>query len=113
MAAKANAKFDNVVAYNVVKLDVKLSEKFTIEIVDQPDPVDWYAMADEVLAITQEGNLAQVEATGVGATKIRLYNSAEQKVLEIAIEVFEAMPDPAVDLGLKAGDPEPKRNKNR
>lgn len=113
MATTANITFANAKVYDVKKLDVKLGDKFAIELIDAPTPVDWYSKADQVLDIEQDEATALVEATAVGSTKIRIYNSAEQKILEISIEVMEAIQGPAVDLGLKAGEPEPKKNKNR
>ena len=113
MATTANATFANAKVYIVNKLDVKLGEKFGVELIDAPTPTDWFSKADEVLAIKQEGDNALIEATAVGSTKIRIYDSAEHKVLELSIEVFESIEPPAVDLGLKAGEPEPKKNKTR
>jgi hypothetical protein len=112
MATSANATFSKVKSYNVAKFDVEVGQKFTVELIDAPTPVDWFSKADEVLAIKQDGAKAEIEATAVGATQIRIYNSAEQKILELSIEVFETL-EPAADLGLKVGEPETKKKTTR
>jgi len=109
--ASANVKFSNAQVYDVVKFDVKLGEVFGVSLMDSP-PVakEWYSKADAVLDITQseDGNSARIEATGVGETKIKIFDEAETKVMELFINVLEEIPAPASDLGLKVGIPEPK-----
>ena len=106
-----NVKFSNAQVYDVVKFDVKLGEVFGVDLVDHPPTVmDWYSKADDVLDITQteDGTAARVEATGIGETKIRIYDQADAKVMELFINVLEEIPAPAASLGLKVGQPEPK-----
>jgi hypothetical protein len=109
--ATTNVTFNNAIVYDVKKFDVKLGEIFGLELMGQDSPTDWYAKADEVLEIRQEGNAAQVEATGVGTTSIRMYTQQDQKVMEVMIEVLEEIQGPVTDLGLKAGQPEPKKSR--
>jgi hypothetical protein len=106
----ANARFSSNVSYNIVKLDIKLSEKFEIELIDQPTPTEWYSKADEVLNIKQneQGNLAQIEATAVGSTKIKIYNDSDAVVMVLEIEILDKIESPATDLGLEVGEPEQK-----
>jgi hypothetical protein len=108
--ATANARFSSNVSYNIVKLDVKLAEKFEIEIVDQPTPTEWYAKADEVLLIKQndDGSLAQIEATAVGLSKIKIYNDSDAVIMILEIDVLEKIESPAADLNPTPGQPEPK-----
>jgi hypothetical protein len=110
----ANVKFSNAVVYSVVKFDVKLDEEFGVELQDAPPgPIEWYAKADAVLDITQseDGTSAKIKATGVGETKIKIFETTspiELKILELYINVVEEIPESAVDLGLEVGQPEPK-----
>jgi hypothetical protein len=108
--ATANARFSSNVSYNIVKLDVKLAEKFEIEIIDQPTPTEWYAKADEVLLIKQneDGSLAKIEATAVGLSKIKIYNDSDAVIMVLEIDVLEKIESPATALNPEAGQPEPK-----
>ena len=108
--ATANARFSSNVSYDIVKLDVKLAEKFEIELVDQPGPTEWYAKADEVLNIKQNdnGNMAQVEATAVGFSKIRIFDENDTMIMELEIDVLDKIESPATKLNPEAGEPEAK-----
>jgi hypothetical protein len=113
--ATANARFNSNVSYDIVKLDVKLTEEFEIELIDQPTPTEWYSKADEVLEIKQneQGNLAKIKATAVGPSKIRIFDDSDTMILELTIEVLDKIESPATDLGLEVGQPEPKTESRR
>ena len=71
---KANIIFDNVKAYDIIKIDVLLGQSFKIELVDVDDVVRWFSDNDPVLALTVDstGYLADISATKVGITEIQL-----------------------------------------
>lgn len=106
--ATANVRFENVVVYNILKLDVKLGTKFQIELIDQPGETDWFSNADEVLEIRQVGNLADVIATAAGTCKIKIEDLAGKLILMLTITVVDAIPLTAAKLDPKAGTPEQK-----
>ncbi len=99
---EANIIFENVKAYNVVKFDVKLNEKFKIELVNG-ESVRWFADNDSVLHIKVEpdGQSAIVEATGKGVSEIQLQkDGAVVKTLQA--EVYDII---ATSLNLKSSAP--------
>lgn len=103
---KANIIFDNVKAYDIIKIDVLLGQSFKIELVDVDDVVRWFSDNDPVLALTVDstGYLADISATKVGITEIQLQiNKIINKTL--FIEVYDKQ---SVDLGLTASSPELK-----
>ena len=81
---EANIIFENVKAYDVIKFDVKLLEKFTIELVNGEESIRWFSDNDSVLHITvsPDGKSAFVEATGKGVCDIQLqHNNSTIKLL--------------------------------
>lgn len=100
---EANIIFENVKAYNVVKFDVKLSEKFKIELVNVADAIRWFSDNDSVLHIKVEpdGKSASVEATGKGVSEIQLQN-AGAVVKTLQVEVYDVI---ATTLNLKSQPP--------
>lgn len=100
---EANIIFENVKAYNVVKFDVKLLEKFKIELVNIADTIRWFSDNDSVLHIKVEpdGQSATVEATGKGMCEIQL-QSAGVVVKTLQVEVYDII---ATTLNLKTQTP--------
>jgi hypothetical protein len=96
-----NAIFENVKAYDVNKLDVKLGESFRIELVDNLDLTRWFADNDKVLDITAEENGAgaSIKTTAVGKSEIQLQKDGKT-VETIYIEVYDKIAvtlNPVVD----------------
>ncbi len=103
MGISANIIFENVKAYNVKKFDVKFGETFSIELIDSPGFVRWFADQDSVLDINvdESGNLATVKATGVGVSEIQL--QSDKIVAEtLYVEVYDNI---AVNLNVSAKKP--------
>ena len=100
---EANIIFENVKAYNVVKFDVKLLEKFKIELVNIAETIRWFSDNDSVLHIKVEpdGQSATVEATGKGMCEIQL-QSAGVVVKTLQVEVYDII---ATTLNLKTQTP--------
>ena len=100
---EANIIFENVKAYNVVKFDVKLSEKFKIELVNVADNIRWFSDNDSVLHIKVEpnGESASMEATGKGVSEIQL-QSGGAVIKTLQIEVYDVI---ATTLNLKSQPP--------
>lgn len=100
---EANIIFENVKAYNVVKFDVKLLEKFKVELVNVAEPIRWFSDNDSVLHIKVEpdGESAIFEATGKGVSEIQL-QSAGIVVKTLQVEVYDVI---ATSLNLKSQTP--------
>jgi hypothetical protein len=100
-----NVIFDNVKVYDVQsRLDVVVGTVFSIEILDQPTPLEVYTNNDPVLTIDQ--NL-EVSAATVGESKIRFMDGF-QVVKDLHIVVAPSVGSEAVALGLTFGAPVPK-----
>lgn len=101
---KANIILDNVRVYNVEKWDILLGQKFAIDMVDAPEGIRWFSDNDSVLDISVDGNVAKVDAKGVGASEIQIqFNGSIAKTMYV--EVFDNI---AVSLNAKASAPELK-----
>ena len=100
---EANLIFPNVRAYNVVKFDVRLGEKFAIELVNVDRTMRWFSDNDQVLSIAVEdgGETAQITATAKGRCDIQLQSNGEI-VMTLQAEVYDNV---ATALNPLAGDP--------
>lgn len=85
---KANLILDNVKAYNIEKFDIKLNEICKVELVENSQPVRWFADSDQVLSIEVSGNEAIIKATNVGVCEIQL-QSNDTTVKKLFIEVYD------------------------
>lgn len=90
---EVNIIFDNVKAYSVTKFDVKLTEKFDIELVDTDESaiLKWFANNDDMLAIkvSPDGYSAKLEATGKGNSEIQIQNAQNQILKTIFVNVYD------------------------
>lgn len=108
-----DAFFDNSAVYNVFyKIDVTVGQKFTL-VMDNPSEMeDVYVNNDKVLSHEHNGTDINIEALSVGVSKVRIMKVAVEGqnpiVRELLINVLNQISRPASDLGLTAGQPEPK-----
>ena len=100
---EANIIFENVKSYNVIKFDVKLGEKFKVELIDTPGLIRWFSDNDPVLHIEvgEDGSYAQFESTAKGKCEIQLQSSGSV-VKTLEIEVYDVI---AVSLNPTAQKP--------
>lgn len=108
--ALVDARFDNVKAYGIVKLDVLIGENFHLTLTPdkEGDICKWLFYNDPILDTRVKGNDAAVKAAEEGESEIWIFDSTNTKIMTLFINVWKEIPAPAVDLGLKAGKPEPK-----
>lgn len=105
---QVDISFGNARVYNIEKVDVRKGEAFTIH-TDAPSDSRWFADNDPVLSVVVSGTDAEVQANEIGTTTILIMDagaSTAQKQLTIKV-VAEILPV-ATDLGITAGQPEPK-----
>lgn len=107
--ALVDAKFSNVEAFSITKLNVVKGEKFRLTLhPDKEGETKWLFYNDPVLDSKVEGNVAEITAVGVGESEIWIFDTAKVKIMELFINVYDVLPDPATSLGVKVGNPEPK-----
>lgn len=100
-----NVSLSNVKFYNVTKLDVVKGQHLRIELFEVTEPNEWTSTNDPVLDIHQEGNVAEVDATALGTSKIYIVNNNFGKIIELSIRVVEEINADAVALGVKVEPP--------
>jgi len=90
---ESNIIFENVKAYNVNKFDVKLLEKFTVELVNVGgESLRWFSDNDPVLSVNvlEDGKSAQIEATNIGTCEIQI-QSNNTVIHRLQIEIYDHM----------------------
>ncbi len=85
---KANLILDNVKAYDIEKFDIKLNEICRVELVENSQPVRWFADSDQVLSIEVSENEAIIKATNVGTCEIQL-QANNTTVKRLFVEVYD------------------------
>jgi hypothetical protein len=96
---QTNVIFENVKAYNVDKIDVKLNESFKIELIDTTDTCRWFFDNDPALDVipNENGAEASIKATGIGNCEIQLQsNGVVVKVIQISVYDNAASLNPTV-----------------
>lgn len=100
---ESNIIFNNVKAYNVTNFDVKLNEKFKVELVNgEVSNIRWFSDNDSVLSISvnDNGDSANIETTSIGKCEIQLQRD-NQIVKTLHLEVYDNI---AVSLNPQPGD---------
>lgn len=103
---EVNIIFDNVKAYNVEKVDVRLGEDFKLELINIDGPVRWFSDNDPVLSIKTEedGLTSSLKSTKIGQSEVQLQQNGVL-IKTLFIEVYD---DIAVALNPVSSDPELK-----
>jgi hypothetical protein len=99
--------FDFAKVYNIEKADVAMGQRFTLT-TDAAETFRWFSDADPVLSMKVSGNGAEVEAKETGTSTILIMNEANGIEKTLVFKVVDSIEPMATDLGLKAGEPEPK-----
>ena len=89
---ESNIIFENVKAYAVTKFDVRLNEKFKVELVNgEVSGIRWFSDNDPVLSIliNETGDTASIEATKKGKCEVQLQRDG-QIVHTLYIEVYDS-----------------------
>jgi len=104
---KIDALFSNALVYDVQsRIDVLKDTTFTLFLDDATD-IEVFSNNDEVLSIGNDGAEIAVKADTVGDSKIR-FMQGSTIVRELLIVVLTELGRPAVNLGVSAGEPQPK-----
>lgn len=104
---KVNVILDNGTFYDVNKFDIRLGQKFKIELTEIESKQFWFADNDPVLfvEVADDRKSAIITAKTTGECTIQLQQPMGQTNKSMLITVFDNV---AVDLNLKASEPELK-----
>lgn len=85
---KINVIFDYAKVFDFKSLSVDKDQKFIIEVENFVEGAEWFSNNDEVLTIKANENLASVESSNYGNSKILLIKDGAI-ILSLDIEVIE------------------------
>ena len=105
--AKFNVKFSIATVYDVNRFDVVKGEKFSLHLTDTTAATDWFSNNDPVLSMRVDNYDAEVTASNVGESKIRVFDGTSI-VKELVINVVEKIAEMANNLNPQASTPENK-----
>lgn len=101
---QVDVSFEFAKVYNIDKFDVVTGQKFLLT-TDGDGTQRWFADNDAVLNIIQKNNTAAVEATAIGLSTILIMDNSFDVIKTLAINVVDAIVEPAIDLGTVADSP--------
>ena len=104
---KVNVVLDNGTFYDVNKFDIRIGQRFKIELTEIESKQFWFADNDPVLfvEVADDNKSAIITAKVKGECNIQLQQPMGQTNKSLIINVFDNV---AIDLNLRASEPELK-----